>query len=219
MAAVLKWRRPKCPDFISFVLDENEVISLSKKPLGVMCSYVGPNNPVTASDENKCEGFVQINPRDFLASIQRLMLGKNLYNGNIKLSHPSNPYQFLLNSFSINSVNPNYLPFDPAMYPEYDGVNLNLNEKERIQLNVIKGLAGALEDEIVAVRETAASSLGMFIIIKIPGIKITGCKRCIPVIRFPNIYGKTLTKNRCDKLTGSTRRFRCPISHNKRPRF
>ncbi len=126
-----------------------------------MCSYVGPNNPVTGSEENKCEGFVQVNPRDFLAAIQRLLTVKSIPNEQIRISHPSAPYQFLLHSFTISNVNPAYLPFDPALYPENDSTFVNLQEKERIHLSVIKGLAGALEDEVVAVRETAASSLGM----------------------------------------------------------
>ena len=160
VASVLKWRRPKFPDIISFVLDDNEVISLSKKPLGVMCTYVGPNNPVTTSDENKCEGFVQVNPRDFLASLQRLLSVKSVYNGEIKISHPSSPYHFTLNTFNISNVNPACLPFDPAIYPENSDAAANTAEKERVNQTVIKGLATALEDEVVAVRETAASSLG-----------------------------------------------------------
>jgi len=146
---------------ISFVLDENEVISLSKKPLGIMCSYVGPNTPITASDDNKCEGFAQVNPRDFLASLQRLLTMKNVYKEEIKLSHQSAPYQLLLNSFNIFNVNPGYLTFDPTMFPDNVVPGNLAAEKERTHVSVIRALAGALQDEIVAVRETAGSSLGM----------------------------------------------------------
>ena len=161
VASVLKWRRPIYPDIIAFVMDDNEVISLSKKPLGVMCEYLGPNIAITETEENKCEGFVQVNPRDFMASLQRLLLNSNLENENIKISHPSAPFPFLLNSFNISNVNPSYLPFDPTTYPECD-LPIDMNERERISLSVIKALSAALEDEVVAVRETAASSLGKY---------------------------------------------------------
>jgi len=159
VASVLKWRRPKYPDFISFVLEDNEVISLSKKPLGVMCNYIGPNDPITEIEENKCEGYVQVNPRDFLAALQRLLSTKNLSNEEIILSHPLSPYQFVLETFSLHNVNHSYVPFDPSLLPG-SKQQLNRAEQERISLPVIKALASALEDEVVAVRETVASSLG-----------------------------------------------------------
>lgn len=161
VASVLKWRRPRYADVIRFVLEENEVIALAKKPLGVMCNYVGPNEPVTEMEENKCEGCVQVNPRDFLAGLQRLLNTKNLGNEDISLCHPLAPYQFVLETFSLFNVNPAYVPFDPSLLPG-TSQQVNRAEQERISLAVIKALGSALEDEVVAVRETAASSLGKF---------------------------------------------------------
>ena len=163
VAAILKWRRPKRPEVISFMLDENEVIAASKKPLGSMCTYVGPTNAVTASEDNVCEGFVQVNPRDFMAAFQRFLSVKNIFTQDIKLSHPCAPYQFLLDSFDLRHILPDYLPFDPNLFPDLipaDTPPGPANETERIHVSVIKALAGALGDEVVAVRETAASSLG-----------------------------------------------------------
>ncbi len=151
---------------ISFVLDENEVISLSKKPLGVMCTYVGPNNAVTATEENRCEGLVQVNPRDFLAAIQRLLSLRNVYDEEIKLSHPCAPYQFLLNSFNAYNVSPALLPFDASQFPDNNAAVSQAGEKERTNVAIIRALAGALQDEVVAVRETAASSLGKFMLLR-----------------------------------------------------
>ena len=79
MASVLKWRRPTYPDIISFVLDDNEVIALSKKPLGVMCSYTGSNDPLIETEENKCEGYIQVHPREFLAAIHTLLSMYNIF--------------------------------------------------------------------------------------------------------------------------------------------
>ena len=163
VASVLKWRRPKYPVFINFVLDDNEVISLSKKPLGIMCTYVGPNDPVTELEENKCEGYVQVNPRDFLAAIQRLLNVKNICNEEVNLAHTSSPHQFVLETFSLANVNPSYVLFDPSLFPESNQQN-DPNERERVSLAVIRGLSNALEDEVVAVRETVASSLGNLLV-------------------------------------------------------
>ncbi len=161
VAAVLKWRRPKRPEVISFMLDENEVIATSKKPLGCMCTYVGPNNAVTASDENVCEGFVQVNPRDFMAAFQRFLSVKNVFTPDIKLSHACAPYKFLLETCDVRNIPAEYLPFDPTTFPRLRADEDNVqNETERIPVGIIKALAGALSDEVVAVRETAASSLG-----------------------------------------------------------
>ncbi len=158
----MKWRRPKCPEMISFVLEDNEVVSLSKKPLGVMCSYVGPNNPISASEEeNKCEGLVQVNPRDFLAALQRLLTMRNLYSEDIQLSHPCSPYQFLLHSFNPYNVEQTMLAFEANQYPDNAMATGHSEERERTSPAVIKALAGALQDEVIAVRETAASSLGI----------------------------------------------------------
>lgn len=164
VASVLKWRRPCYPEVIPFMLDDNEVIALTKKLPGTMCTYIGPNNAVTANEENVCEGFVQVNPRDFLAALQRTLSLKNVYAEEIKLSHPCSPYQFVLHSFNINNVNPNYLTFDPSLFPVRDTLNSKSNtERERIHISIIKALGGALSDEVIAVRETAASSLGILI--------------------------------------------------------
>ena len=110
-------------------------------------------------EENKCEGYVQVNPREFLAAIQRLLSMKNIFNEEISLSHSSTPYQFVLETFSLLNVNPSYAPFDPTLFPETNN-QVDLNERERINLSIIKALGNALEDEVVAVRETVASSLG-----------------------------------------------------------
>jgi hypothetical protein len=124
-----------------------------------MCNYVGDNNPITEIEENKCEGYVQVNPRDFLAALQRLLSTKNLANEDIILSHPLLPYKFVLETFSLHNVNPSYSPFDPSLLPG-SKQQLNRADQERISLAVVKALASALEDEVVAVRETVASSLG-----------------------------------------------------------
>lgn len=159
IASVLKWRKPCFPEVIPFVLDDNEVIALSKKPPGTMCTYIGPNNAITSNEENVSEGFVQVNPRDFLSALQRSLSMKNVYAEEIKLSHSCAPYKFLLYSFNIRNVNPKLLSFDPARFPVLMP-NPN-NQREKISVNIIKTLGMALSDEIVAVRETAASSLGI----------------------------------------------------------
>lgn len=126
-----------------------------------MCTYIGPNDPVTEIEENKCEGYVQVNPRDFLAALQRLLNTKNLANEEIALSHPLVAYQFVLETFNLQNVNPSYVPFDPSLLP-VNKQQLNRTDQERISLAVIKALGNALEDEVVAVRETVASSLGNY---------------------------------------------------------
>ena len=170
VAAVLKWRRPQRPQVISFMLDENEVIATAKKPLGCMCTYVGPNNPVTASEDNVCEGFVQVNPRDFMAAFQRFLSVKNVFAQDIKLSHACAPYKFLLETCDVRNISAEYLPFDPATFPlPMPDEDIISTETERIPVSIIKALAGALRDEVVAVRETAASSLGTLTLVDCVG--------------------------------------------------
>jgi len=159
VAAVLKWRRPKYPVFIRFILEKSDILGLTKKVPGMICEYIGVNTPVTELEENKCEGYVQVNPREFMLAVQRLINVKGIYDEEVTLSHPSCPYRSLLGSLNLSNINSLSLPFDPNTYLQAED-NIDLDEREQISQLAIKALANALNDEVAAVRETAASSLG-----------------------------------------------------------
>lgn len=153
---MLKWRRPRHPAFIDFVLEKSDVLALTKKPL-VMCEYVGRSCPVAELEENKCEGHVQVNPREFMIAVQRLVAARGLYDEEVALSHPYSKHKSLLESVNFANINSWSLPFDPSVCSQAED---DINEREQISPMVIKALANALNDEAAAVRETAASSLG-----------------------------------------------------------
>jgi hypothetical protein len=160
VAAVLKWRSTKCPACVRFVLERSDILGLTKKVPGMICEYVGSNSPVTELEENRCEGYVQVNPREFMTAVQRLVNVKGIYDGEVILSHPYSPYTSLLGSLNLSSMNLLNSLFDPSVYVKEED-HINLDEREQISPIVIKALANALNnDEVPAVRETAASSLG-----------------------------------------------------------
>lgn len=117
------------------------------------------NDPVTELEENKCEGYVKVNPREFMIAVQRLVNVKGIYDEEVILSHTYCQYKSLLGSLNLSTVNNSCFPFDPSVCLQADEA-VNINEREQISQLVIKALANSLNDEVAAVRETAASSLG-----------------------------------------------------------
>ena len=112
-ASVLGLRLPVKPTIIKFQVTNNEILQLAEKMPCNMCMYVGEiKSLLEANEEDNEKYIVEINPRDFLASIQRFLFNSNRIN-EIQISE-SDSYSLLLDSFNIAITTVKY---PPSMFP------------------------------------------------------------------------------------------------------
>ncbi len=71
---------------------------------GNLCNYIGPTTPVTLADELNLKepALIELNIRDFIASLQRFMNSKPFYT-RIELSH-HNTHCLLMDTFDVNRI-------------------------------------------------------------------------------------------------------------------
>lgn len=186
IASVLSYRLPKKPKYLDIRLDSNDTYSITKNLPGSFCTYYGKVTPyvyfekeiegIDGPNEEKSnpngevqEDYLEINTRDFLASLQR-MLVMNYDHSNPQIVHSGNPN--LLEDLELEKKqNNSEILAKYAVYFEISsniqGSNAHLehfetdeNGKILISEDVIRALCHCLKDYSTAVRDTAAGSLG-----------------------------------------------------------
>ncbi len=195
IASVLAYRLPKHPKYLRIQLDNNDTYSLTKNLPGNFCTYYGKVSPYVFENngegdniENNLdnqnqnqdpnnEAFLEVNTRDFLAALQRMLI-MNYDHSNPKLIHTGNNFNLLENlssTFKKLSKNSEIISkystyFDLGDNHDSD-TELSRNQYSRnythknndrllITDEVIKSLCTCLKDYSTAVRDTAAGTLG-----------------------------------------------------------
>ena len=157
-AGSLAWRRPKYPRIIAFIVEKHEVLQLAKRPPGNMFIYQGKNTGVIDDSYEDDLSFIELNTRDFIAALQRFLTLKNTYT-DIQLSHYNEHKNLSQTLNATNSPHKQFLDSFNIGGEELE-VAIDHREQEPVPLNIMKALNVALRDEILGVRETAASSIG-----------------------------------------------------------
>jgi hypothetical protein len=74
IASVLSYRLPKNPKYLKLRLDNNDTYCLTKNLPGSFCTYYGKVNPYIFEKEDDGSDYLEVNTRDFLASLQRMLV-------------------------------------------------------------------------------------------------------------------------------------------------
>ena len=159
---MLSYRVSKNPKYIDVILERNDAYSLSKNTPGTLYKYYGKVSPVTFETENVNDlEYIEINTRDLLAALQRMLLIKHDHS-DPKLVHHGN-YNLLDDLDIYISKNEKLLKygfFDKKEQDSnyFDGVDKF--GKKMIPDGFLRALINCLKDFNPAVRETAASAIG-----------------------------------------------------------
>ena len=145
ISSVLAYRTTKHPNYLEIRLDRNDTFSIAKTLPGSFCTYYGKISPYVyetilneqelnnQSNLNKTanlpyEEYLQVNSRDFLAALQRLV-SINYNHSGPKLVHKGN-YNYLDDlevSQGKSDAFVKYQEFFKIEKPESDNYNNNLN--------------------------------------------------------------------------------------------
>ena len=191
----LSYRTPKQQKYLTIVLDKNDTYAHSNYLPGSFCTYHGDVSPfienkyftieqlleseemldistlnVNQPSDTK-EQFLEVNTRDFLAAIQR-MLGINYDHSNPRLVHNGKPHTLdnidVLNNNKDNNIISKYKSFFELTQDNNNNNNevsssyeVNENNMYMCSDECIKALIKSLQDYSPKVRETAATSLGI----------------------------------------------------------
>ena len=189
----LSYRTPKQQKYLTIVLDKNDTYAHSNYLPGSFCTYHGDVSPfienkhftieqLLESEEmldistlnvnqphDTKEQFLEVNTRDFLAAIQR-MLGINYDHSNPRLVHNGKPNT--LDNVDVLNSKENIISKYKSFFELTQDNNNNNNEvSSSCEVNenntymcsdeCIKALVKSLQDYSPKVRETAATSLGV----------------------------------------------------------
>ena len=140
----------------------NDSYSLSKNIPGSLYNYCGKVSPVIFESEDISDvEYIEINTRDLLAALQRMLLIKHDHS-NPKLVH-NGKYNFLDNLDIYISKNENLLKYGFFEQKEEDSKYFDGVDKFVMRVipeGFLRALIYCLKDFNPAVRETAAISIG-----------------------------------------------------------
>jgi HEAT repeat protein len=191
----LSYRTPKQPKYLTIILDKNDTYAHSNYLPGSFCTYHGDVSPfienkhftieqlleseemldistlnVNQPNDNTKEQVLEVNTRDFLAAIQR-MLGINYDHSNPRLVHNGKPHT--LDNIDVLNNKDNIISKYKSFFELTQDNNSNTNNEVSTSYEVndnnmymcsdecIKALIKSLQDYSPKVRETAATSLGI----------------------------------------------------------
>ena len=162
ISSVLSYRVPKNPRYIDVNLERSDAYSLSKNMPGSLYRYYGKVSPVTFENDNLTDvEYIEINSRDLLAALQRMLLIKHDHS-DPKLVH-SGKYNLLddLDVYLLtNEKLLKYTFFEKKEQESNFFEGVDKFGKKIIPDAFLKALGYCLKDCNPAVRETAASSIG-----------------------------------------------------------
>ncbi len=160
--SVLSYRLPKYPKYLSIKIESIEKRSLLNNPPGNLYKYYGnkiPSDSENSEIEEKNE-YIEINVRDLLAALQRMLMIKNDHK-KPKLVIRGN-HNVIDNFVAFLSKNGKF-----GYFIELHSINnsLDISEQEKlgkisISEDIIHAIEQCLKDSNPFVRETAVSSLG-----------------------------------------------------------
>lgn len=193
IANVFSYRLPKVQKYLDIRLDKNDTYSVAKNLPGSFCTYYGNVSPfienknltieqlldmddfndqmeleTNPSLQNQQEEYLEVNTRDFLAALQRMLL--------VKYDHSSPRLVHNGNSNTIDNINFKLSKSDVvdkyAQFFDLSNVNtqennsqtdINLHETGKFYISeeIIIALMKCLKDYSPKVREAAATSLGI----------------------------------------------------------
>ncbi len=187
ICSVLSYRTPKNPKYLKILLDQNDTYSICKNLPGSFCTYYGKVSPcVHENDDDKeftmnvnvneatyeqtedQEEYLEVNTRDFLAALQRMLI-MNYDHSNPQLVHEGHHnllenLNFGKNDSELISKYRNYFELNSLQdeNPGDNNENIHNDRNGRLLISdeVIKTLCICLKDYSTAVRDTAASTLG-----------------------------------------------------------
>ena len=135
---------------------------LMKKPPGNLYTYIGKVSPIESS-EREFTDHLEVNSRDFLAALQRMLMIKHDHS-NPKLTHYK-PLNVLDELIILIKKKYKSSKFDDLLHSTTEEFDLlkgfDQKNQKNISESVISALGVCLNDENPSVRETAVSSLGI----------------------------------------------------------
>jgi hypothetical protein len=162
ISSVLSYRIPKNPKYLDVSLERNDAYSLSKNIPGSLYRYYGKISPVFFENDDITDvEYIEVNTRDLLAALQRMLLIKHDHS-NPKLVHHGH-YNNLDDINIYLSKNEKLLKY--AFFEKKDNDSRYLEGvdkygKRLVPESFVRALAFCLRDYNPAVRETAASAIG-----------------------------------------------------------
>lgn len=194
IANSFSYRLPKIPSYLSIRLDKNDTFSVTNNLPGSFCIYHGKVAPFienknytieqvleneelfdlnesslnTSSSEQNIEEYLEVNTRDFLAALQRMLI-MNYDHANPQVVHTGNKNS--IDNVDIKDRKEDLLQRNSQFFDlsgvnvenHYDQDDTNLDENGRyfVSEDIIKSLSRCLKDYSPKVRNAAATSLGL----------------------------------------------------------